>query len=120
MALGHTTRVKDGEKKPTRYFSSKQERQVANTLGGKVTANSGATPFQKGDLTTDDFLIECKTKTKDSDSMSIKKEWLDKNLQESLFMGKKYNALVFSFGPTSKNYYILDEDTFLELLENNK
>lgn len=116
-------RTKDGESKPTRYYSTKQEKQVAKTLGGTRTKNSGATMFQKGDLTTDDWLIECKTKMSSSESMSIKKEWLEKNLKESLFMGKKYNALAFNFGPDESNYYIIDEQTFqclVELLKENK
>ena len=31
-------------KSSTRYFSSKQEKAVAKAVGGKKTANSGATP----------------------------------------------------------------------------
>ena len=34
-------------KKSTRYFSNKHEKSVAKAVGGKKTANSGATPFQK-------------------------------------------------------------------------
>lgn len=116
-------RTKEGESKPTRYYSTRQEKQVAKTLGGTRTKNSGATMFQKGDLTTDDWLIECKTKMSPSESMSIKKEWLEKNLKESLFMGKKYNALAFNFGPDESNYYIIDEQLFqclVELLKENK
>ena len=116
-------RTKEGESKPTRYYSARQEKQVAKTLGGTRTKNSGATMFQKGDLTTDDWLIECKTKMSSSESMSIKKEWLEKNLKESLFMGKKYNALAFNFGPDESNYYIIDEQLFqclVELLKENK
>ena len=109
-------RHREGEKKPTRYYSKKQEDQVAKSLGGKTTKNSGATLFQKGDLTLDKWLIEAKTKTSHSESMSIKKEWLSKNLSESLFMGKKYNALVFNFGPDEDNYYIIDEHLFKELV----
>ena len=51
------------------------------------------------------------------ESMSIKKEWLEKNAKEALFMGKPYNALVFNFGPNQKNYYIIDEELF-EILTN--
>lgn len=121
MALIQTSqRNKEGEKKPTRYYSSKQEKQVAKELGGTTTKNSGATLFQKGDLTLDNWLLEAKTKTTKSNSMSIKKEWLEKNLSESLFMGKKYNALVFNFGPDEPNYYIIDENTFKELISNEK
>lgn len=110
-------RTKEGESKPTRYYSTKQEKQVAKTLGGTRTKNSGATMFQKGDLTLNDWLIECKTKMSSSESISIKKEWLEKNLKESLFMGKKYNALVFNFGPDEPNYYIIDENTFQDLVK---
>ena len=109
-------RHREGEKKPTRFYSKQQETQVAKNLGGKTTKNSGATMFQKGDLTLDNWLIEAKTKTSHSDSMSIKKAWLEKNLSESLFMGKKYNALVFNFGPNEDNYYIIDENLFKELV----
>ena len=31
-------------------------------------------------------------------------------------MGKKYSALAFNFGPNEKNYYIIDEYLFEELL----
>jgi hypothetical protein len=34
------------------------------------------------------MLIECKTKTSPSNSISIKKEWIEKNKQEMVFMGK--------------------------------
>ena len=110
-------RNKEGEKKPTRYFSKKQETAVANTVNGTRTKNSGATAFSKGDVNSDLFLIECKTKTKSSEQITIHKEWLDKNLKEALFMGKPYNALAFSFGPGEENHYIIDEDLFIKLCE---
>ena len=106
--------------RPTRYYSNKQEKKVAKAVGGKQTANSGATSFSKGDVRTDDWLIECKTKVSDSKSFSIKKEWLLKNREEMFAMGKSYNALVFDYGD-GNNYYVLDEKTFLmmkEALEN--
>lgn len=108
-------RHKEGEKKPTRYYSDKQEKSVVKSLKGKQTKNSGATAFEKGDVLSDDFLIECKTKTSPSESISIKKEWLEKNNKEAVFMGKEYNALAFNFGPNEPNYYIIDEFLFGEL-----
>lgn len=33
--------------RPTRFYSNKQEKQVAKAVGGRKTANSGATPFVK-------------------------------------------------------------------------
>lgn len=118
MALGHVERKKEGEKKPTRYYSSAQEKEVAKNLKGSRTPNSGATPFQKGDVSIDSLiLIECKTKTSPSESISIKKEWLEKNAKEALFMGKEYNTLAFNFGLNQPNYYIIDENTFKQFLD---
>lgn len=110
-------REKDGDKKPTRYFSKKQEDTIAKQLGGRRVANSGATMFQKGDIITDNFLLEAKTKTTSSKSISIKKDWLIKNKREALSMSKPYNALVFNFGPDDDNYYIIDELLFQDLLD---
>ena len=108
-------RTKADSTLPTRRFSKAQETSVAKKLNGSTTANSGATPYIKGDVLTEDFLLECKTKTTHSDSISIKKEWLEKIEKESLFMGKKYEALVFNFGPNEKNYVIISEDLFKDL-----
>ena len=118
MAAGVRTRQKEGElPKPTRYYSNKQEKQVAQAVGGRQTANSGATPFQKGDILTNNMLLESKTKTSPSESISIKKEWLVKNESERVFMGKKYSAIAFNFGPDENNYYIIDEFLFQDLLD---
>lgn len=103
--------------KPTRYYSKKQEDAVAKALNGTRNINSGATMFIKSDCVTDQWLIECKTKVKNSESISIKKEWIDKNIKEALFMGKPYSAIAFNFGPDLPNYYIIDEYMFKELQE---
>lgn len=102
--------------KPTRYYSSKQEKRIAKAVKGERVSNSGATAFSKGDVRTDEWLFEAKTKTSESQSFSIKKEWLLKNKEEMFAMGKSYSALVFDFGD-SNNYYVLDEKTFLEMKE---
>jgi hypothetical protein len=115
--------IKSSDKdKPTRTFSKKQENQVAKTFGGSRVKNSGATMFAKGDVTTDNILFECKTKTSPSETMTIHKEWITKNAEEALFMGKPYSVVCFNFGPGSENYYILSESDFQEFVEyiNNK
>ena len=101
--------------KPTRYFSNKQEKQVAKRVGGKQTANSGATAFSKGDVRTDYFLIECKTKTTPSESMTIHKDWIVKNDEEAFAMGKQYSAVAIDFGE-GENYYIISEKLFKKLI----
>lgn len=116
MAMG--TKLKDTEKKPTRYFSDKQEKAVSKATGGNQTPNSGATDFGgKGDVLTEQFLLECKTKMSHSNTISLKKEWFEKNRQEAAFIGKPYTALVFNFGPEEENHYVIDEWLFQELLE---
>lgn len=105
-------------KNSTRYFSSKQEKQIAKVVGGKVVANSGATLFDKGDVKTNDWLFEAKTCTKEQEQFTIKREWLNKIREEKLAMRKDYSSLVFNFGPDTENYYVLDERTFKILLEN--
>lgn len=116
-------RHREGEKHPTRYYSKKQEDSIAKATDGHRNANSGATLFVKGDITTNQWLLEAKTKTSHCDSISIKKDWISKNRKEALFMGKPYSAIVFNFGPDEENHYIIDEELFLELkeyLENKK
>lgn len=103
--------------KPTRFYSNKQEKAVAKKLGGKQVANSGATAFSKGDVRTDEWLIECKTATTEKSSFSIKQEWLNKNRKEAFAMGKYYNALCFDFGNGSDRYYVVDERTFIKMKE---
>ena len=107
------------KKNNTRYFSNKQEKHVAKAVGGKQTANSGATMFSKGDVTLNDWLLECKTKTSPSQSISIKKEWLEKNEEEAYSMNKHHSALVFNFGDlhNAQNYYIINEQEFKRFLE---
>lgn len=103
-------------KNSTRYFSNKQEKKVAKRIGGKQTANSGATAFSKGDVRTDDFLIECKTKTTESESMTIHRDWIDKNEEEAFAMGKPYSAIAIDFG-SGENYYIISEKLFKKLID---
>lgn len=110
--------------RPTRFYSNRQEKHIAKVTGGKQTANSGATAFSKGDVRTDDFLIEAKTVTKEQSSFSIKKEWLEKNEEERFAMGKDYSALAFNFGD-DVNYYVISEKLFVKLInyikeENNE
>ena len=103
--------------RPTRFYSSRQEKVVAKKVGGKQVANSGATAFSKGDVRTDEWLIECKTATTEKASFSIKRDWLDKNREEAFAMGRSYNALCFDYGNGSNRYYIIDERTFIKMKE---
>lgn len=107
------------EKHATRWYSDRQEKAVAKEIGGKQTKNSGATLFQKSDVYTDLFNLECKTKTTNAESITIKRGWFKKQIQENVQMGKKYSAIVINFGPDApynENHYIIDEQLFHILL----
>lgn len=102
--------------KPTRFYSNKQEKYIAKSLGGKQVVNSGATPFKKGDVVNELFLIEAKTTTSLKNSFTIKREWFSKNEEEAFAMQKPYSALVFDFGDGIQ-HYIINESLFKQLNE---
>ena len=102
--------------KPTRYYSNKQEKHIAKSVNGRQVANSGATAFNKGDVTTKSFLIEAKTCTSEKKSFSIKKEWLEKNEEEAFAMNKPYSALAFDFGD-GEQHYVISEKLFRQLVK---
>lgn len=101
--------------RPTRFYSNQQEKKVAKALNGKQTANSGATKFVKGDINVNNFLLECKTVTKEQNTFTLHREWFEKNKEEAFAMGKDYNALVIDFGD-GEQHYIIDERLFKKLL----
>lgn len=107
-------------KKSTRHFSKIQENKVAELVGGKTQPNSGATQFQKGDVSStgeNSWLIECKTSMTPKQSFSIKKEWLRLIREEAIQLGKMNYALAFNYGPNQENYFILSEKKFKELID---
>ena len=112
----------------TRFFSKQQENGIAKVINGKTVANSGARPFQKGDISSsgdktgtnissESWLIEAKTCMQSKQSFAIKKQWLETIKEEAFQAGKMNYALAFSFGPKQENYYILTEDKFKQLFE---
>ena len=104
-------------KNSTRYYSGRQEKKVAKIIGGKTTANSGATTFSVGDVESDNILIECKTCKTEKQSFAIKKDWLDKLEEEAFSVNKQYYALAFNYGPDTDNYFILNERNFKHFLD---
>ena len=115
--LAQRNKEDGSSKKPTRSYSKKQEDQVAKKFNGNRTLNSGATPFQKGDVTLEKFLIECKTKMTPSESISIKKEWIEKNKEESFSLRLSNQTICFNFGPQQPNYYVINEKLMKFLVE---
>lgn len=105
------------ENKPTRHYSKLQEEKVANYLGGTLTPNSGA-KHKKGDILLNDTIVECKTRTKQSISHTIKKEWVLDLLKECIEMGKQHWAIVFDFGTQKLNeqFVVIPIDDYKEYL----
>lgn len=115
-------------KETTRYSSSVQEKRIANKLNGKISSNSGAGLFNKGDIICSDasLLIECKTCMEPKKSFSIKKDWIEKNKEESFRLRLDNHVIAFNFYyQDKKDYYIID-DKLMDFLvkkleeENNK
>lgn len=101
----------------TREVSKKQEKQIAKALNARRTPNSGATKFEKSDVYIgSSWSIEAKTCMEPKKSFSIKKDWLIKMREEQFACNKEHSALCFDFGDNGKRYYIIDEDTFKELI----
>lgn len=99
-------------KDSTRAKSSKQEKRIAKAIGGRQVVGSGSTPFLKGDVIAGDLFIEAKTKMNPSQSITVKKSWIDKAKEQSLAMRKEDYAIAVSFGDP-KEYYLI-EDTLME------
>ena len=107
-------------KEATRYASSVQEKRVAGKLGGKVSSNSGAGMFNKGDIVCEDasLLIECKTCMEPKKSFSIKKEWIEKNKDEAFRLRLDNHVIAFNFDYQDKaDYYVIDDKLMRYLVD---
>ena len=71
------------EKKPTKYYSSKQENRIADYLGWSAVSASGARPFNPGDIKSSEWLAECKTHTEVTDTITISKSVWEKLANEA-------------------------------------
>jgi hypothetical protein len=61
--------------------SKKQEKRLADKLGGKRQKGSGSQPYSKGDVRCTDLLAEAKRT--DKKSISIKVQYLEKIVKEA-------------------------------------
>lgn len=86
---------------------------------GKQVIGSGSTPFLKGDVITEDFFIECKTKVKPSSQITVKKEWLEKAREQAYQMRKPDYILALSFGDAT-DYYLITPQLFHDLYDRAK
>lgn len=106
-------------KEATRYYSDQHEKSVCRALGASKTANSGAGKWSKGDCVKRNasLLIECKTVMIEKQSVSIKREWIDKNKDEAFSNRLDNSCICINFGPNTPNYYVIDEKLMKFLVE---
>lgn len=100
-----------------KVVSNRQEQNVAKALGGRKTANSGATSFSKGDVNVGNCIIECKTKTTEVKTFAVQKSWIDDLEEEKIGMGRALSAVAISFDTGHTSYYIINEAAMKLLLE---
>ncbi len=90
--------------------SRKQEGRLAQAVGGLSVPASGAFWHRKGDVRSDDLLIEAKTTEKKSFSI-VGTIW-DKIRREALLDGR---LPVLAISLQGRNLVVLDEEDFLAL-----
>jgi hypothetical protein len=97
----------EGQKK-----SRKHEDRIAKRIGGKRTAASGAYWSRKGDVRSDDLLIEHKYTGKKQ--TTIKSDVLKKIMREAILDGR---TPVLGIHLDGEDYVILTEHDFIEMRE---
>lgn len=90
--------------------SLKHEKRLSARFGGKRTPASGAFWNRKGDVTTDDLLIEHKWTGKKT--FTVKAEVVEKIVDEAVLVGR---TPVLGISLNGKNYVLLTEDDFYEM-----
>ena len=70
-------------------FSSKQEKLIADALGGYVIGGSGAAPAVPGDVKTYEWLVECKTHTEPDHPIFFDIDVWNKICNEAMATGRK-------------------------------
>jgi hypothetical protein len=94
-----------------RKMSQRGERKVARSLSGRLQPASGALAFAKGDVSTQDFLIERKDTT--SASFTVTRQVLDKIRVEANQVGKHP---MLSVGVAGAEFVVISYDVFEMLL----
>jgi hypothetical protein len=90
--------------------SKKHEDRLAKKVGGQRSAGSGAFWSRKGDVRSQDMLIEHKWTGKAS--FTVKATVLEKIVEEAILDSR---MPVLGFSLNNENYVMLTEDDFLEL-----
>ena len=95
--------------------SKKHEVRLAKVLNGKRNAGSGAFWSRKGDVRSDDVLLEHKYTSKAS--FTLKAAVLEKIVKEAILESR---MPILGISLNSEDYIVLTENDFLELLQNSQ
>ncbi len=98
----------------TRAVSAEQEKRVKKLLKGRLTFNSGAGAFDKGDVYTEQLMVECKTKLKESDKVTVYKVWLDDLIRASV-LSCRTPLLWLDNGKANFSYIVIPYSLFTRL-----
>lgn len=93
--------------------SRKHEDRLAKKLGGSRTAASGAFWSRKGDVRSQDLLVEHKWTGKTQ--FTLKANVLEKIVKEAILDGR---VPVLGFHLNGENYVVMEENDFLEIRQN--
>ena len=97
----------------------KKEKKDAESFGGKRTPRSGGLWFAKGDVRSNEYLIENKTTAKESFSVSVP---LWEKIEKEALLSHRLPLLSLEMGNDKLELIILSKDDFcaLNLLINKK
>ena len=96
----------------------KFEVETSKKICGKTTIGSGNTCFDKGDCKNQDWLID--TKTTESKSFSLKKDFFIKYKKYAEIEGKNFALPIRFIGKENLDLVVIDYNVFIEFLEYQK
>ena len=96
--------------KTVRYKSQKQEQSVAKQIGGKTTIASGSFWGMKADVRSEDFLVECKTTSKNYFPVTAK-IW-EKIEKEAIRDRLRIPLLIVDIGDGEERYVVFRPNDF--------
>ena len=102
--------MRTSKSKNTSWF--KWEEFVAKLFGVEPTPGSGNQDWQKCDVVTDEYLIDCKDT--DKTSYSLKKDLFDKYKPVAALEGKEF---IMAINLKGEKLAVIPLDTFLQLKE---
>lgn len=104
----------DDTPKQRRRRATKQEVRLADLVGGKAQAGSGAVWSAKGDVKQEEFLFENKYTDKESFRVSIDL-WQEIEKKAMIAESGRKPAMHLEIGKSKTRLIVLSEEDFLEL-----